>query len=390
MTTGIWLSAASLLGAAVLIGWPLRAARVRRRVTVGSGGSPAASTDDALIEWVLGLGRAPGGPAGPRSELLGGRTEAATTAHRSAFDGASVSRASVSRASASDSVVEAVARDVSAGRDVGSRSSWPGAPAGGPTQPSRPAGPTRPPRRRDRRGPAGLGGTPFGRVTVQRQRNEARPASSDRPRWSVRLSRSPRRMLVLAALGCAGIGGLVAGPVGAAALGGYGALGVRAALRWRASRHTERIRRHRLDELCGLAADLRAGLPAPVPANESSAEPPEGTDRLDRLVSAAVRLADRTGAPLAELVERIEADARSTARGMAAATAQAAGARATAWLLAALPLGGIALGYGIGVDPLAVLLHTPVGAVCAVLTLVLQAAGLFWTERLTAAPGRGA
>ncbi|MFC3503861.1 hypothetical protein ACFOOK_23220 [Micromonospora krabiensis] len=41
-------------------------------------------------------------------------------------------------------------------------------------------------------------------------------------------------------------------------------------------------------------------------------------------------------------------------------------------------------------DPLAVLLHTPVGAVCTVLTLALQAAGLLWTERLAAAPGRPA
>ncbi|MGK5737332.1 hypothetical protein [Micromonospora sp. URMC 103] len=111
-------------------------------------------------------------------------------------------------------------------------------------------------------------------------------------------------------------------------------------------------------------------------------------DRLDRLVAAAVRLAHRTGAPLADLVERIEADARASDRGLAAATAQAAGARATAWLLGALPLGGIGLGYGIGVDPVRVLLHTPVGGVCAVLAVALQMMGLLWAERLSAAPGR--
>ena len=85
-----------------------------------------------------------------------------------------------------------------------------------------------------------------------------------------------------------------------------------------------------------------------------------------------MRLADRTGAPLAELVERIEADARATDRGLAAAAAQAAGARATAWLLAALPLGGIGLGYGIGVDPVAVLLHSTVGGACAIVAIALQ------------------
>jgi tight adherence protein B len=91
---------------------------------------------------------------------------------------------------------------------------------------------------------------------------------------------------------------------------------------------------------------------------------------------------------LAELVERIEADLRATDRGLAAAAAQAAGARATAWLLAALPLGGIALGYGIGVDPLRVLLHTPIGAGCVVVATTLQGVGLLWAERLGAAPGR--
>ncbi|RKN59217.1 hypothetical protein D7193_09555 [Micromonospora costi] len=178
------------------------------------------------------------------------------------------------------------------------------------------------------------------------------------------------------------LGGLLAGPVGAVALAAYGVLAVRAAIRWQVTRHAGQARRQRLDQLCGLAADLRAGLPVPALADHTAAT------RLDRLTAAAVRLADRTGAPLADLVERIEADARSSDRGLAAAVAQAAGARATAWLLAALPLGGIGLGYGIGVDPVQVLLHTPVGGVSAVLAVVLQVAGLFWAERLGAVPGR--
>ncbi|RKN31891.1 hypothetical protein D7044_15315 [Micromonospora musae] len=186
----------------------------------------------------------------------------------------------------------------------------------------------------------------------------------------------------------AGLGGLLGGPVAAVALAAYALLGMRAAIRWSATRHVEQARRRRLDQLCGFAADLRAGLP--VPPLSDPAEQPDGPDRLHRLASAAVRLADRTGAPLADLVERIEADARSTDRGLAAAAAQAAGARATAWLLAALPLGGIGLGYGIGVDPVHVLLRTPIGGACTVLAVALQAAGLFWAERLSAAPARGA
>ncbi|KAB1933861.1 hypothetical protein F8271_23935 [Micromonospora sp. ALFpr18c] len=191
----------------------------------------------------------------------------------------------------------------------------------------------------------------------------------------------------MAGLVGAGVGAVIGGPVAGVALAGYGTLVVRGLVRRRANRRAERIRRRGLDQLCGLAADLRAGVPVPPVIEVASAG---GSDRLRQLTSAAVRLADRTGAPLAELVERIEADARATDRGLAAAAAQAAGARATAWLLAALPVGGIGLGYAIGVDPVAVLLHSTVGGVCAVLAVALQVVGLFWAERLGSTPGRPA
>ncbi|MFI6227479.1 type II secretion system F family protein [Micromonospora echinospora] len=274
-------------------------------------------------------------------------------------------------------------------------------------------------------GRSGSGPTPPEPVTeAARQVDDAGGGFTGR--WTV----SRRRGVVLAAgVGAAG-GGLLAGPAAAVVAAAYAALGVRALLRRRAIRSTERLRRHRLDQLGALAADLRAGLPVPTaltdepalmeparpepeppvrgtvadgPAVPGGTDPadrrqrftadtvgPVGPDRIDRLTRAAIRLADRTGAPLAELVERIEADMRAMDRGLAAAAAQAAGARATAWLLAALPLGGIALGYGIGVDPLRVLLHTPVGAGCAVAATTLQVVGLLWAERLGATPGRAA
>jgi tight adherence protein B len=139
-----------------------------------------------------------------------------------------------------------------------------------------------------------------------------------------------------------------------------------------------------LDRLAGLAADLRAGLPVSSALTTAGAEKED--EPLLRLTHAAAGLAEETGAPLADLVERIETDARTTDRALAAADAQAAGARATAVLLAGLPLGGVALGFGIGVDPLAVLLHTPIGMACAAGAMVLQLLGLAWTNRLTARP----
>ncbi|MFI7076375.1 type II secretion system F family protein [Micromonospora sp. NPDC049903] len=259
-----------------------------------------------------------------------------------------------------------------------------------------------------------LDATPAPHRASERQEHRARHLPN------ARLAGMPhaRALLLIMLLG-ATVGGLLGGPVAAVALAGYGAVGVRALLRGRATARAAQAQRERLDQLCALAADLRAGLPVPVAVAALRSSGPDqvgvaagratsrddgtraadsgagsratrGTDVLDdrprRLAEAAVRLADRTGAPLAELVERIEADARSTDRGLGAAAAQAAGARATAWLLAALPVGGIALGYGIGVDPLQVLLRTPIGGACAVAAVVLQAVGLLWADRLGATP----
>lgn len=187
---------------------------------------------------------------------------------------------------------------------------------------------------------------------------------------------APARLTGLAGAAGGLVGAMLDGPVAAIIGAGYAGLAVHLALGRRAGQIAARARRHRLDQLSALAADLRAGLPMP-PATTDTHQ-----DRIDQLAQAAHRLADRTGAPLADLLERIEADARATDRGLAAAAAQAAGAQATAWLLALLPLGGIALGLAIGVDPIDVLLHTPVGAVCAVSALLLQLGGLAWANRL--------
>jgi tight adherence protein B len=191
---------------------------------------------------------------------------------------------------------------------------------------------------------------------------------------------------------------VLGGPVAAVVLAAYGALAARAVRRRHARQAADRAHRHDLDQLCALAADLRAGLPVGAPLGAGSGMSTSGLPdsagltggprRIARMSQAAVRLADRTGAPLAELLERVEADARAADRGLAAAVAQAAGARATAWLLAALPLGGIGLGYAIGVDPVAVLLHTTVGGGSALAAVALQIGGLLWAERLGTVPGR--
>ncbi|WP_433315235.1 hypothetical protein ACQP0U_02000 [Micromonospora sp. CA-269861] len=393
MTGETTLAAALLLVAAALVAWPVRSIRARRRRVLaprprGGGVDP----DDALVQWIRELGRIPEGP-------VDGSGAAPTSGHP------------VGIAHELGSTAAANGRRTAVGwpdRDVTRSPKWSGA-AGGST---RPEGPTRPPARRDPRRPTGAARP---EEAIARPSAEQRPAASaatstlgasgvEVDGWngvcgtatadrapgtpsSVRISRSRARVLPLVGLLGGGVGAVVGGPVAAVAMAGYGTLAVRAALRWRLNRSAERDRRRGLDQLCGLAADLRAGLPVPH-ALEVAAVERDGAGRLPQLTSAAVRLADRTGAPLAELVERIEADARATDRGLAAAAAQAAGARATAWLLAALPIGGIGLGYGIGVDPVAVLLHSTVGGACAVVAVALQVVGLLWAERLGATPGR--
>jgi tight adherence protein B len=125
-----------------------------------------------------------------------------------------------------------------------------------------------------------------------------------------------------------------------------------------------------------MAADLRAGARRDVRGEWTAV--PEVAQR----VSAAVALADETGAPLADVLDRLEADLRAGARARTAALAQAAGAKASAVLLAVLPVAGLAIGFAIGADPLAVLLRTPLGAACLVGAVLLQLAGLGWSAWL--------
>jgi tight adherence protein B len=67
------------------------------------------------------------------------------------------------------------------------------------------------------------------------------------------------------------------------------------------------------------------------------------------------------------------------ARDLAAAVS---GARASAALLAVLPLLGVAMGVGLGAAPLEVLFRTSVGHGALGVGTVLTAVGVLWTERL--------
>ncbi|MGY0231303.1 type II secretion system F family protein [Longispora urticae] len=255
------------------------------------------------------------------------------------------------------------------------------------------------------------------------RRVEARLRAWTRPAGTVR-----RRLGQALGVGmlAATAGALLAGPVAALLLGGYTAVGARAVLHRAVGRAEARYRGRALDVVVSLAADLRAGLPLNgaletarerlgvplsgalvagrerlgVPLGGVSETVPErlgpprqvaeaggplpalGSVTADDRVRAAWRLAERTGAPLADILDLVVLDLREEQSRRAQTNAQLAGARATMGILTVLPAVGLGLGYAIGGDPLAVLLHTPFGAVCAALTLLFQSLGLVWVGRL--------
>lgn len=150
-----------------------------------------------------------------------------------------------------------------------------------------------------------------------------------------------------------------------------------------------------------LGAELRAGKPAEVALLAAAEAAPdlEEAARVARFggdVPAAIARAESGGRPLAVawavgerfgiglalLVDRVAdgiADDQAIRREVAA---QLAGPRATARMLAGLPLLGLLLGGGLGGDPFEFLLGSGYGLGCLLLGSVLAMAGLWWVERL--------
>ena len=207
-------------------------------------------------------------------------------------------------------------------------------------------------------------------------------------RWERLVDRRPRALCAAVAVVAGALTWPYGGAVATVAVAVYAWLAAAGLQRRRSGRRVAEAVVRALDAAAIVAADLRAGaapddaLRAARPAIPSATDGGTEVDRIGRLVTTAVTVSAATGAPLADLLDRLAAAASGEARLRRAASAQAAGATATAWLLAALPLAGIGVGYGMGADPLRVLLHTRVGAGCALLALLLQVAGLAWSRRL--------
>jgi tight adherence protein B len=115
-------------------------------------------------------------------------------------------------------------------------------------------------------------------------------------------------------------------------------------------------------------------------ALESAAATPGG-DSLTA-VAAAWHLAEQAGAPLAVILDRMAASIQDAVDLDREVAVEAGPARATARLMAALPIFGLGLGLLLGVNPVAVLLGSGVGVACLVAGLALACGGVWWIEHI--------
>lgn len=217
--------------------------------------------------------------------------------------------------------------------------------------------------------------------------------------------RAPGRETALVALLAAGVGAAVSTPLVAALAAAVAVAGVRAWAGRRAVARDDAALRGLADGLGALAADLRSGrslgvaaaaagsacgdaeagrlLARAVQAPEAPVREASGDlgDALGR-IAAATRLSTRTGCSLAAVATAVEDDLRARARHRAELRAATAGPRASAAVLAGLPLLGLLMGSGVGADPWRILTTTAVGQVLLVGGVALEAVGLVWSHRL--------
>ncbi|MCV2491757.1 pilus assembly protein TadB [Geodermatophilus sp. YIM 151500] len=160
------------------------------------------------------------------------------------------------------------------------------------------------------------------------------------------------------------------------------ALGVLAA-ELRSGRHLEAAVATTVESCpdAGLGASLARALRVPGVGGSAPDAGDPVAEALDR-VSAAVLLSQRTGCSLSAVVGAVEDDLRARGRQLQELRSAVAGPRASAGLLAALPLLGLVMGTGIGADPWRVLTTTGTGQALLVLGVSLEWAGLAWSRRL--------
>jgi tight adherence protein B len=102
-------------------------------------------------------------------------------------------------------------------------------------------------------------------------------------------------------------------------------------------------------------------------------------------IAVCWQLAQTHGLSIAALMQTAQRDITERQRFSSRVRAGMAGARATAAVLAGLPVLGIGLGQMIGADPVRFLLAGEAGGWLLLVGVTLSCAGLLWSDRITAA-----
>lgn len=136
----------------------------------------------------------------------------------------------------------------------------------------------------------------------------------------------------------------------------------------------------RWDPLVAVVEASRLGADVPEALRLLALQRPGAADLVR--VAGAWQVAQESGHGLGAALERTAEGLRSRRRTRRLVDSELASARATARLVACLPVAVLVMGSGAGSDPWAFLLGEPVGWGCLVLGLALVALGLWWIERL--------
>jgi tight adherence protein B len=131
--------------------------------------------------------------------------------------------------------------------------------------------------------------------------------------------------------------------------------------------------------LAPVASAFEVGADVPTAIRTLSAHPGAGNLRL---LAGAWQVSHRTGQGLAAAVQRVAADLVAARRTRRIVEGELASARATARLVAALPLLAWGMGAGAGGSPLGFLLGSPWGWACLAAGTGIGLVGLWWIEAI--------
>jgi tight adherence protein B len=107
-----------------------------------------------------------------------------------------------------------------------------------------------------------------------------------------------------------------------------------------------------------------------------------GDEQLLTSLAALWQVSEGSGAAMAAALDRLMDGAAESARLRREIAGQLAAPRATARVLAFLPVIGVGMGFALGADPLGFLLGTPWGWLCLAVAAVLETAGVLWMRAL--------